>query len=43
MRTARRIIADIEAGYARRGGPERFEAATQTLDALLRGLAAEAE
>jgi DNA-binding MarR family transcriptional regulator len=35
MRTAQRIIADIEADYARRVGPERFEAAAQTLDALL--------
>jgi DNA-binding MarR family transcriptional regulator len=38
MRTARRAIADIEADYARRVGSERFEAAAQTLDELLREL-----
>jgi DNA-binding MarR family transcriptional regulator len=42
MRTARRVIADIEADYAHRVGPERFEAAARTLDALLRALAADA-
>jgi DNA-binding MarR family transcriptional regulator len=42
MRTARRLIADIEADYAQRVGPERFEAAAQTLDALLRTLTADA-
>ena len=40
MRTARRIIAEIEADYARLVGPERFEAAAVTLDELLHGLAA---
>ena len=39
MRTARRVIAEIEADYARLVGVERFEAAAQTLDELLRGLA----
>jgi DNA-binding MarR family transcriptional regulator len=38
MRTARRVIAEIEADYAQLVGPERFEAAAQTLDELLRGL-----
>ena len=38
MRTARRIIAEIEAEYAERVGVKRFEAAAQTLDMLLRGL-----
>jgi DNA-binding MarR family transcriptional regulator len=38
MRTARGIIAGIEADYAQRVGPERFEAAAQTLDELLRAL-----
>jgi DNA-binding MarR family transcriptional regulator len=42
MRTARRIIAEIEADYAARVGPERFEDASQTLDALLRALTADA-
>jgi DNA-binding MarR family transcriptional regulator len=41
MRTARRVIAEIEADYARRVGPERFEFAAQTLDALLRALASD--
>lgn len=41
MRTAHRVIADIEADYARRVGPDRFEATAQTLDALLRSLAAD--
>jgi hypothetical protein len=39
MRIARGVIADIEADYARRVGRERFEAAAQALDALLRALA----
>jgi DNA-binding MarR family transcriptional regulator len=39
MRTARRVIAEIEADYAQLVGGERFEAAAQTLDELLRGLA----
>jgi len=39
MRTARRVIAEIEADYAQLVGAERFEAAAQTLDELLRGLA----
>ena len=38
MRTGRSTIDDIEADYARRVGPERFEAAAQTLDELLRSL-----
>ena len=38
MRTARRVIAEIEADYAQLVGVERFEAAAQTLDELLRGL-----
>jgi DNA-binding MarR family transcriptional regulator len=38
MRTARRIIAAIEADYAERVGRERFEATAQSLDALLRAL-----
>lgn len=42
MRTARRVIAEIEADYARRLGPERFENAAQTLDELLRALTARA-
>lgn len=42
MRTARRVIAEIEADYARRLGPERFENAVQTLDELLRALTARA-
>jgi DNA-binding MarR family transcriptional regulator len=41
MRTARRVIAEIEADYAARVGPERFEAAGQTLDALMRALTSE--
>jgi len=40
MRTARRIIAEIEADYARLLEPERFEAAAVTLDELLHELAA---
>jgi DNA-binding MarR family transcriptional regulator len=43
MRTARRAIADIEADYARRVGSERFEAAAQTLDVLLRALTIEVD
>jgi DNA-binding MarR family transcriptional regulator len=39
MRTARGVIAEIEADYAQLVGVERFEAAAQTLDELLRGLA----
>jgi DNA-binding MarR family transcriptional regulator len=39
MRTARRIIGEIEAGYAQRVGPEEFERTARTLDALLRSLA----
>jgi DNA-binding MarR family transcriptional regulator len=38
MRTAQRVIADIEADYARRVGAERFEQAAVTLDALVRSL-----
>ncbi|HEY1276880.1 MAG TPA: MarR family transcriptional regulator [Thermoleophilaceae bacterium] len=41
MRTARAIIADIEADYAKRVGAKRFEAAARTLDALLRSLTGE--
>ena len=40
MRTARRQIAEIEADYAQLAGPDRFEAAVQTLDTLLRELSA---
>jgi DNA-binding MarR family transcriptional regulator len=40
MRTARRIIAGIEAEYADHIGSERFEGATQTLNALLTALTA---
>ena len=43
MRTARRVIAEIEADYARRVGAERFEHAAETLDTLLRALAADAD
>lgn len=39
MRTARRVITEIEADYAQLVGAERFEATAQTLDELLRGLA----
>jgi DNA-binding MarR family transcriptional regulator len=38
MRTARRIIGEIEAGYAELVGKERFEASAQTLNELLRAL-----
>ncbi len=43
MRTARRVIGEIEADYAARVGAERFEAAALTLDALLRSLTADAD
>ena len=43
MRTARRSIAEIEAGYAALVGPESFETAVETLDALLQALTAEAD
>jgi DNA-binding MarR family transcriptional regulator len=39
MRTARRVIAEIEDDYAQLVGAEHFEAAAQTLDELLRRLA----
>jgi hypothetical protein len=38
MRTARRIIGEIEADYVQRVGAEPFESTAQTLDALLRSL-----
>jgi len=38
MRTARRAIAEIEADWAERVDPERFEQAALTLDELLRAL-----
>jgi DNA-binding MarR family transcriptional regulator len=41
MRTAHRMIAEIEADYAARVGRERFEAAAETLDQLLRSLTTE--
>jgi DNA-binding MarR family transcriptional regulator len=41
MRIAQRVIAEMEADYARRVGAERFEEAAETLDALLRSLAAD--
>ena len=41
MRTARKVIADIEADWARRVGADHFAAAAQTLDDLLRDLAAD--
>jgi DNA-binding MarR family transcriptional regulator len=40
MHIARDIIAEIEAEYARLVGADRFETAAQTLDELLRTLAA---
>lgn len=40
MRTARSIIAAIEADWGERVGVDRFEATAQTLDALLRDLTA---
>jgi hypothetical protein len=40
MRTARSIIAGIEADWGERVGVDRFEATAQTLDALLRDLTA---
>ncbi len=43
MRTVRRIIAVIEADYARLVGHDRFEAAAQTLNALLRALTTDPE
>ena len=39
MRTARCVIAEIEAAYAELVGADRLEETAQTLDALLRGLA----
>jgi DNA-binding MarR family transcriptional regulator len=38
MRTGRRVIAGIEADYTQLVGAERFEAAAETLDDILRGL-----
>jgi DNA-binding MarR family transcriptional regulator len=38
MRTARGILDDLEREYAQLVGAERFEAAAQTLDELLRAL-----
>jgi len=43
MRTAREVIAGIEADWARRVGAERFESTAQTLDELLRDLSAASE
>lgn len=40
MRTAREVIAGIEADWAQRVGPERFESAAGVLDELLRDLSA---
>jgi DNA-binding MarR family transcriptional regulator len=40
MRTARRVIAEIEADYARLVGTDQFEAAAQTLEQLRRALTA---
>ena len=40
MRTARALIAEMEADYAHRIGAQRFEAAAQSLDELLRNLTA---
>jgi DNA-binding MarR family transcriptional regulator len=42
MRIARGAIADIEAEWAGHVGPDAFESAAQTLDALLRALGAPA-
>jgi DNA-binding MarR family transcriptional regulator len=39
MRTARRVIAEIEAGYAELVGAKRFEDAGETLNTLLTQLA----
>jgi hypothetical protein len=39
MRTARRIIGEIETDCGQRVGPEEFERTARTLDALLRPLA----
>jgi DNA-binding MarR family transcriptional regulator len=41
MRTAQRLIAEIESDYAARVGRERFETAAETLDLLLRSLTTE--
>ena len=41
MATARRSIAEIEAGYAELIGAERFETAALSLDALLHAMTAE--
>ena len=41
MGTARRSIAEIEAGYAELIGAERFETAALSLDALLHAMTAE--
>jgi DNA-binding MarR family transcriptional regulator len=41
MRTAQRLIAEIESDYAARVGRERFETAAETLDQLLRSLTTE--
>jgi DNA-binding MarR family transcriptional regulator len=38
MRTGRRVIADIEAGYIELVGAKRFEDAAETLNELLAGL-----
>ncbi len=43
MRTGQRVIAEIEREYGEAVGPERFEAAAQTLEALLRALTAAAD
>ena len=43
MGTARRSIAEIEAGYAALDGAERYETAVETLDALLQAMTAEAD
>jgi hypothetical protein len=39
MRTARRIIAEIQAGYAELVGAKRFEDAAETVNTLLTQLA----
>jgi DNA-binding MarR family transcriptional regulator len=41
MRTAQRLIAEIESDYGARVGRERFETAAETLDQLLRSLTTE--
>ncbi len=43
IRTAQRIIRDIERDYAERIGPRRFEQAADTLEALLTNLSADAD